>query len=231
MPETLPERFTATRSRIVHAALQYGRSPESIRLLAVSKAHPANSIRELARLGQSEFGENYLQEALTKIDELADLKLTWHFIGQIQSNKTRPIAERFDWVHTVDRLRIAQRLNEQRPHHAPRLNVCIQVSLEHEAGKGGTEPHELLALASAIREYPRLHLRGLMCIPPPQEKFEDQRAHFARLFDIQKALSQQKFDLDTLSMGMSADLEAAIAAGSTLVRVGTALFGERDLKK
>lgn len=230
MPDTLSERLSATRSRIAHAAVQYGRAAESVRLLAVSKTQPPELIREMANHGQTEFGENYLQEALEKIEQLAELELTWHFIGQIQSNKTRPIAEHFDWVHTIDRARIAQRLNEQRPHYAAPLNVCIQVSLEDEPGKGGVTAQELNDLASVINELPRLQLRGLMCIPPPRDAFDEQRALFEHMFSLYEGLNRDGFQLDTLSMGMSGDLEAAIAAGSTLVRVGTALFGERTRK-
>jgi pyridoxal phosphate enzyme (YggS family) len=228
--QTLQDRLNATRARIREAALRYGRDPESICLVAVSKTHPASTVRELAALGQRDFGENYLQEALPKLEALADLPLTWHFIGQIQSNKTAAIAERFAWVHTVDRERIARRLNEQRPHHAPPLNVCIQVRLVDEPGKGGIAPEALPALASTMRELPRLRLRGLMCIPPPYERFEEQCAVFERLHALSLELQAQGIPLDTLSMGMSGDLEAAIAAGSTMVRIGTALFGDRPPK-
>jgi pyridoxal phosphate enzyme (YggS family) len=198
-----------------------------VRLLAISKGQPAASIRRLAELGQLEFGENYVQEALPKIAALQDLPLTWHYTGQIQANKTRSIAATFDWVHTVDRERIAQRLDEQRPEGSPPINVCIQVRLEEEAGKGGIDPGEVPSLAELFRAFPRLRLRGLMCIPPPRESFEEQRAQFQRLTDCLLDLNRRGLALDTLSMGMSQDLEAAIAAGATLVRVGTALFGAR----
>lgn len=196
-------------------------------LVAISKSQPAEALRAVAELGQRDFGENYLQEALPKIQALADLDLVWHFTGQLQSNKTRAVAEHFAWVHTLDRDRIAVRLSEQRPHHAPLLNVCIQVRLEDEPGKGGVPPGELLALAARVRDLPKLKLRGLMCIPPPAETFDSQRAWFDRLARCRDELIAQGFDLDTLSMGMSADLEAAIAAGATWVRIGTAIFGER----
>lgn len=223
----LRERFEATRTRIASAALPYGRRSDSVGLVAVSKTQPAERIRALADYGQRDFGENYLQEALPKLTALADLKLTWHFIGQLQANKTRAVAENFLWVHTLDRERIAVRLNEQRPHFAPPLNVCIQVRLADEPGKGGAAPGELPALAARIRGLPRLALRGLMCVPPPRESFQEQRDLFAQVAEHQRELVRQGFELDTLSMGMSADLEAAIAAGATWVRIGTAIFGER----
>lgn len=226
----LRESLEETRKRIASAATRYGRTPESVGLVAVSKTQPAGRIREVAGYGQRDFGENYLQEALGKIDELRDLDLTWHFIGQLQANKTRPVAERFHWVHTVDRERIAVRLNDQRPHYAPPLNICIQVQLEDEPGKGGLGPREVSGLAHSIKGLPRLTLRGLMCIPPPRESFEEQFALFARLEQLQRTLNDEGFQLDTLSMGMSADLEAAIAAGATWVRVGTGIFGERPRK-
>jgi hypothetical protein len=207
--------------------MRYGREADSVRLIAVSKTQPAAAIRSLAELGQTEFGENYLQEAVPKLAALADLSLTWHFIGQLQANKTRTVAEHFHWVHTLDRERIAVRLNEQRHAHAPPLNVCIQVRLEDEPGKGGISKTELAPLARRIVELPRLRLRGLMCIPPPREGFEAQRQLFAELADCARELREQGMELDTLSMGMSGDLEAAIAAGATCVRIGTAIFGER----
>lgn len=225
--DPLIERWSETRQRVAAAALRYGRAPESVGLLAIGKGQPIERLRTLAVAGQRDFGENYLQEALDKIAALADCTVTWHFTGQIQSNKTRPIAEHFAWVHTVDRERIATRLQEQRPSHAPPLNICIQVSLEDEPGKGGVAPAELLALATRIRALSRLRLRGLMCIPPARESFADQFALFDGLRTHFLELNRAGFELDTLSMGMSADLEAAIAAGATWVRIGTALFGER----
>lgn len=223
----LRKRLEETRTRIASAAQRYGRSADSVALLAVSKAQPAHAIRALAEHGQRDFGENYLQEALPKLTALADLPLTWHFIGRVQSNKTRAVAEHFQWVHTLDRERIAVRLNDHRPHYAPPLNICIQVRLAEEPGKGGVSPDELPQLARSILGLPRLKLRGLMCIPPPRETFAEQRAAFAGLAAFQRRLIEQGFALDTLSMGMSADLEAAIAAGATWVRVGTAIFGQR----
>jgi pyridoxal phosphate enzyme (YggS family) len=207
--------------------MRYGRAADSVRLIAVSKTQPAAAIRALAECGQQDFAENYLQEALPKLAALADLPLTWHFIGQLQANKTRAVAEHFQWVHTLDRERIAVRLNEQRGAHGPPLNVCIQVRLEDEPGKGGISKTELAPLARRVLELPRLRLRGLMCIPPPRAGFEAQRQLFAELADCARALREQGMQLDTLSMGMSGDLEAAVAAGATCVRIGTAIFGER----
>lgn len=226
--DLLRSRLQETRTRIASAASKHGRPPDSVRLLAISKSQPHEAIRALAELGQRDFGENYLQEALPKIAALSDLELTWHFTGQLQSNKTRPVAQHFDWVHTVDRERIAVRLNDQRPHYALPLNVCIQVRLVEEPGKGGVAPSELLPLAQRIRELPKLALRGLMCIPPPSSDFETQRARFEELARYQRELIAQGFELDTLSMGMSDDFEAAIAAGATWVRIGTAIFGPRS---
>jgi pyridoxal phosphate enzyme (YggS family) len=221
------ERLVETRNRIASAAMRYGRDADSVRLIAVSKTQPAAAIRALAELGHEDFGENYLQEALPKLAALADLPLTWHFIGQLQANKTRAVAEHFQWVHTLDRERIAVRLNEQRGAHAPPLNVCIQVRLEDEPGKGGISKTELAPLARRVLELPRLRLRGLMCIPPQREGFEAQRQLFAQLADCARELRAQGMPLDTLSMGMSGDLEAAVAAGATCVRIGTGIFGER----
>lgn len=226
----LSERWTQTRHRIADLATQWGRLCDSVGLVAISKGHPAADLRQLASLGQRDFGENYLQEALPKQQQLQDLKLTWHFTGQLQGNKTRAVAEHFDWVHTLDRERIAVRLNEQRPHHAPPLNICVQVSLVPEPGKGGVSPAELLPLAQRIAALPKLKLRGLMCIPPPRDTFDEQRALFEQLAECQRGLVAAGLAVDTLSMGMSADLDAAVAAGATWVRIGTAIFGER-LKK
>jgi pyridoxal phosphate enzyme (YggS family) len=191
----------------------------------VSKTKPASAVREAYAAGVRDVGENYLQEALTKQQELSDLALIWHFIGPIQSNKTRAIAEHFDWVHSVDRLKIAQRLGEQRPAGLAPLNVCLQVNVSGEASKSGCEPADLPALAHAVCALPGLRLRGLMAIPQPTDDRASQEAAFARLRELQESLG---LDLDTLSMGMSHDLEAAIAQGATWVRIGTALFGARD---
>jgi pyridoxal phosphate enzyme (YggS family) len=215
---TLGERINA-------AAQAAQRDPSSIGLLAVSKTKPAQALREAYEAGLRDFGENYLQEALGKQVELADLPLCWHFIGPIQSNKTRAIAENFAWVHSVDRLKIAQRLSEQRPDNLPPLNICIQVNVSGEVSKSGCTPADLPALAEAISALPRLKLRGLMAIPEPTDDTAEQNAAFAAVRDLQ---AQLKLPLDTLSMGMSHDLEAAIAQGATWVRIGTALFGARD---
>lgn len=223
----LAERYAQTQTRIASAASGHGRSVRSVALIAISKGQPASAIRELARLGQRDFGENYLQEAIPKLESLRDLPLTWHFTGQIQANKTRLIAENFQWVHTVDRERIAVRLNDQRSPHIAPLNVCLQVRLEDEEGKGGAEPAEIEALAAKVAQLPRLRLRGLMTLPPPRETFAEQKSLFDSLAALLHTLNERGFDLDTLSMGMSGDLEAAVSAGATLVRVGTAVFGER----
>ena len=228
--QNLRNQWEQTRQRIATAAIKWGRLCDSVGLVAISKGHPASALRTVAGFGQQDFGENYLQEALPKIQALADLSLTWHFTGQLQGNKTRTVAEHFQWVHTLDRERIAVRLNEQRPHYAPPLNVCLQVSLEPEPGKGGVTPEQLLDLAQSVAKLPKLKLRGLMCIPPPRDTFEEQRALLEQLAACQRRLVEAGFELDTLSMGMSADLEAAVAAGATWVRIGTAIFGVRPAR-
>lgn len=210
------------------AEQQSARTAGSVRLLAVSKTWPAEKLRQVAREGQRRFGENYLQEALEKIDALADLELEWHFIGPIQSNKTRDIASRFDWAQSIDRLKIAQRLNAQRPDNLPPLNVCIQVNIDQEASKSGVAAEDVMPLALAINELDRLRLRGLMVIPARHHDETAQRASFHRAQMLFKALQERFDDIDTLSMGMSGDLQVAIAEGSTMVRIGTALFGQRD---
>ena len=222
---TIAKNIAKVRTRIREAAQACGRDPETVGLLAVSKTKPAAAVREAHACGQRDFGENYLQEALNKQAELSDLALTWHFIGPIQSNKTRPIAEHFAWVHSVDRLKIAQRLSEQRPAHLPPLNICLQVNVSGEASKSGCAPEELPALALAVSQLPNLRLRGLMTIPEPTSDVTQQHAACARLRQLRDDLN---LELDVLSMGMSDDLEAAIAEGATWVRIGTALFGARD---
>ena len=226
-PQNLTLHVNHVRSRIRGAAIAAGRDPNSVILVAVTKAKPAESVRLAASAGVTDFGENYLQEAEVKMDRLADLKLRWHFIGGIQSNKTRAIAERFDWVQSVDRFSVARRLSEQRPFHAPPLNVCIQVALVPEPNKGGVPPDGLAELAAAMAGLPRLSLRGLMCVPPPQPNAAAERTVFARLRAALEDLNAGGLKLDTLSMGMSGDFESAIAEGATLVRIGTALFGAR----
>ncbi|CAI8714879.1 PLP homeostasis protein [Pseudomonas sp. IT-P171] len=222
---TIADNIALVSSRIRAAALAAHRDEHSVQLLAVSKTKPADAVREAHAAGLRDFGENYLQEALGKQLELTDLPLIWHFIGPIQSNKTRAIAEHFDWVHSVDRLKIAQRLSEQRPADLPPLNICIQVNVSGEASKSGCTPTDLPALAHAISELPRLKLRGLMAIPEPTEDRAAQDAAFSAVQSLQASLN---LPLDTLSMGMSHDLESAIAQGATWVRIGTALFGARD---
>ena len=222
---TIAGNIAQVEARIRAAALAVHRDVTSIHLLAVSKTKPAAALREAHAAGVRDFGENYLQEARAKQVELADLPLCWHFIGPIQSNKTRDIAEHFAWVHSVDRLKIAQRLSEQRPADLPPLNICIQVNVSGEASKSGCTPADLPALAAAISALPRLKLRGLMAIPEPTEDRAEQDAAFAQVRSLQERLN---LGLDTLSMGMSHDLESAIAQGATWVRIGTALFGARD---
>jgi pyridoxal phosphate enzyme (YggS family) len=195
--------------------------------MAVSKGKSAEIVGQAATAGVTDFGENYLQEAIPKIDQLGELEVRWHYIGQIQSNKTRPIAQRFAWVHSLDRIGIARRLSAQRPFHAPPLQVCLQVALIAEPAKGGAEPESLPQLAAEVADLPRLQLRGLMCIPPPQPDAAAERAMFARLRELRDRLNANGLKLDTLSMGMSADFESAIAEGATMVRIGTALFGAR----
>ncbi|MBK5546612.1 YggS family pyridoxal phosphate-dependent enzyme [Pseudomonas sp. TH04] len=222
---TIADNIGLVSERIRAAAHAVQRDESSIHLLAVSKTKPAQAVREAYAAGMCDFGENYLQEALGKQAELNDLPLSWHFIGPIQSNKTRAIAENFAWVHSVDRLKIAQRLSEQRPADLPPLNICIQVNVSGEASKSGCTPADLPALAAAISALPRLKLRGLMAIPEPTEDRAEQDVAFATVRDLQASLN---LGLDTLSMGMSHDLESAIAQGATWVRIGTALFGARD---
>lgn len=216
------------QTRIAAAAETAGRAPETVRLVAVSKTRPAADIAAAADAGQRDFGENYLQEALPKIDALREHDLLWHFIGPIQSNKTRDIAAAFDWVHSVDRFKVARRLSEQRPDARGPLDVCLQVNVDAEAGKAGVAPAEVAELAHAVADLPRLRLRGLMAIPAPTRDPAAQRRPFAALRRLLDDLNAAGLALDTLSMGMTDDLEAAIAEGATTVRVGTAVFGPRS---
>jgi hypothetical protein len=229
-PQNLPERIAAVQERVARAAARAGRNAQSVTLLAVGKAQPPELLAAAAGCGLKHFGESYLQEALAKIAALPDRELTWHFVGRVQANKTRPIAETFAWVHALDRLKVAERLAAQRPFHAPPLNVCLQVNLAQERTKGGVTPAELPALAAAVAALPRLALRGLMCIPPEESEPARQRAWFARLRELLDRLNTAGARLDTLSMGMSGDFEAAIAEGATIVRLGTALFGPRPVQ-
>jgi PLP dependent protein len=226
-PQNLPARIQAVQERVARAAEAAGRSAQSVTLLAIGKAQPLPLLNSAAACGLEHFGESYLQEALAKITALRERGLTWHFVGRVQANKTRPIAEEFAWVHALDRVRIAERLAAQRPPHAPPLNVCLQVNLAGEDAKGGVAPEELAPLAAAVAKLPRLALRGLMCIPPEEAEPARQRAWFAKLRELRDQLNVQGARLDTLSMGMSGDFEAAIAEGATIVRLGTALFGPR----
>jgi pyridoxal phosphate enzyme (YggS family) len=231
----ISDNLQAVHTAIVEAAHKADRDPATVQLLAVSKTFGPDAVVEAAANGQVAFGENYLQEALDKISAVQalrpDLALTWHFIGPIQSNKTRQIAAHFDWVHAVDREKTAQRLSDQRPDGLPPLNICLQVNISGEASKGGVAPDEVSALAAAVASMPRLRLRGLMAIPEPAGSMEQQRATFARMRELLSRLRAEGLAVDTLSMGMSGDLAAAIAEGSTIVRIGTAIFGQRDYAK
>lgn len=224
---SIAQRLQAVRARLAAAAAAAGRAPDEVALLAVSKTWPADAVRQAAAAGQRAFGENYVQEGVAKAEALRGLGLEWHFIGPLQSNKTRAVAGAFDWVHSIDRLKIAERLSAQRDVHRPPLNVCIQVNVSGEASKSGVSPDELDALAHAVAALPRLRLRGLMCIPEPSEDPALLRARFALLRERLAGLGAQGLALDTLSMGMSHDIEPAVAEGATIVRVGTAIFGGR----
>jgi pyridoxal phosphate enzyme (YggS family) len=226
-PHFSSARLKAVHARIEEAERRAGRAPGSVRLLAVSKQQPVEEIESAVAAGQLEFGENYVQEGVAKIERLRGCPLTWHFIGRVQGNKTREVAEYFQWVHTVDRERIATRLDAQRPQLAPPLEVLLQVRLGDEPAKGGVTPEELPGLADAVSRLPRLRLRGLMCIPPPTPDETAQRVPFRRLRGLLEELNRRGHALDVLSMGMSDDLEAAILEGATLVRIGTAVFGPR----
>lgn len=224
----ISDNLKQVNAQISQACAEFGRSADAVHLLAVSKTFGPEAVREAYAAGQRAFGENYIQEAVEKTLLLQDLTdIEWHMIGPIQSNKTRLVAEHFDWVHSVDRLKIAQRLSEQRPPHLPALQICLQVNIDGGANKAGCLPQEAAALAQEIAQLPRLQLRGLMAIPEPAPDFIASSAVFARTFDLFNVISGQIPSMDTLSMGMSADLRAAVSAGSTMVRVGTAIFGIR----
>jgi pyridoxal phosphate enzyme (YggS family) len=218
----------AVRERIERAARAAGRDPSGIRLLAVSKTFSPAAIREAFQGGQHAFGENYMQEAIQKMDALVDLPVEWHYIGPIQSNKTKPLAERFQWVHSIDRLRIAERLSAARPADLPPLDICIQVNVSDESTKSGITPGQALELASQVKALPRLRLRGLMTIPEPTDDRALQLERFAQLRRLKERIASAGIALDTLSMGMTDDLEAAIEEGATLIRVGRGIFGERE---
>ena len=224
---TISKALQAVQTRILRAATQCGRAPDSIHLIAVSKKVQAETLRSAFEAGQRTFGESYVQEALPKIAALEDLAITWHFIGPLQSNKTKLVAENFAWVHSVERIKVAQRLSEQRPAHLPSLNLCLQVNVSGEASKAGVTPAEIHALAQAVSTLPKVKLRGLMAIPEPTQDLALQHTQLRLLRNLFDQLNAQGFDLDTLSMGMSDDLEAAIAEGATQLRVGSAIFGAR----
>lgn len=226
---SIANNLTQLHERITEAEQNYGRAQGSVNLLAVSKAQPVTNLIQAIEAGQHIFGENYLREALLKIDVFKERNLEWHFIGKIQSNKTKAIAEHFSWVHTIDRLKTAERLNAQRPENLPPLNVCIEVNIDEEINKTGAKLHELAALALTITKLPRLKLRGLMTIPKIRHTFEEQREPFRKLRLALEQLQHQGLRLDTLSMGMSNDFVAAIAEGATIIRIGTALFGPRSI--
>jgi pyridoxal phosphate enzyme (YggS family) len=225
---SIAENLHAVRMRIERAAERARRSPTEVELLAVSKTFPASFVEAAYGAGQTAFGESYAQEGVTKVTALAGLKLDWHFIGPVQSNKTRAIAEHFSWVHSIERPKVAARLNDARPSHLPPLNVCIQINVSDETTKHGVPPGGERSLADAIAKLPRLRLRGLMAIPEPSADPAARRRPYARLRELKETLAARGYALDTLSMGMSDDLEAAIAEGATIVRVGTAIFGTRS---
>ena len=226
--KNLLERLQRLRMEIEQAERQFGRDPGSVKLLAVSKTRDVADILALAQLGVSDFGENYVQEGRTKIEQLSEQPNTWHFIGPIQSNKTRQIAECFHWVHSVDRVKIASRLNAARPPDMPPLNICLQVNIDAESSKSGVEPDEVQQLAEQVLPLTRLKLRGLMGMPAPVDDFATQRRAFMKLRGLQEQLIDTGYRLDTLSMGTTNDMRAAIAEGATIVRIGTALFGPRS---
>ena len=224
----IADNLQAVQARISNAAAAVGRSPESVRLLAVSKTWPLACVLDAAEAGQRAFGENYVQEGIDKIAAVSGRNLEWHFIGPLQSNKTKPVAEHFDWVHSIDRLKIAERLSAQRPAYLAPLQVCVQINVSGEASKSGCAPDEALALCRAVAALPGLQLRGLMAIPEPTDDLQAQRIPFRKLRELREQICAAGLPLDILSMGMSHDLEAAVAEGATIVRIGTAIFGERN---
>ena len=224
----ITDHLRQVRDRVKKAASDAARSADEITIVAVSKKHPVTAIEAAYAAGQCDFGENFVQEVATKIEALNRPDIRWHFIGHIQANKTKDVARLFDWVHTIDRIKVARRLNDQRPHYAAPLNVCIQVNLAEEPQKGGAAADEVAGLAEAILELPRLRLRGLMTMPPVDAGDATSKALFLELAGIKSTLVAKGLELDTLSMGMSADLETAVTCGSTIVRIGTAIFGSRD---
>ena len=225
---SIAENISQTLTRISEAEQRFSRPPGSVTLMAVSKTRPAEEVREAYQQGIKDFGENYLQDAVAKIEALSSLEICWHFIGPLQSNKTRPVAENFHWVHSVDRLKIARRLNDQRPAGLPPLNVCIQVNISEEFSKSGVALQEVEPLLAAMQELKNISVRGLMAIPKADMDEQQQRSTFAKLKNLQDSLRSSFPEMDTLSMGMSQDMDAAIAEGSTMVRIGTAIFGPRN---
>ena len=221
------ENLKLIRDLLAKSAVKAQRDPATVKLLAVCKKQPLTKVLEAAKAGQVDFGENFVQEGLEKIEKTADLGLTWHFIGHLQTNKTRSVAEHFDWVHTIDRLKTAQRLSRQRPASKGPLNICLQVNIDAETSKSGIAPEDVRELAEAVAELPGLRLRGLMCLPEARTAAEEQKEPFARLRKLAESLAARGLDIDTLSMGMSGDYDAAIAEGATIVRIGTAVFGPR----
>ncbi len=221
------ENLALIKDLLAKSALKAQREPGTVKLLAVSKKQPVDKVFEAANAGQRDFGENFVQEGLDKIEKTASLDLVWHFIGHLQTNKTRAVAEHFDWVHTIDRQKTAVRLSRQRPPEKPPLNICLQVNIDDEEAKSGISPDALTALARAVQELPNLKLRGLMCLPATRDTPDEQRKPFAKLRELAISLSANGIEIDTLSMGMSGDYDAAIAEGATVVRIGTAIFGPR----
>jgi PLP dependent protein len=230
MNHIIQSKLETVRDCINQAATKYNRSEESVRLLAVSKTRTSDEILAAYNCGQQRFGESYLQEAINKIDQLRDKSIEWHFIGRIQSNKTRTIAEKFDWVHSIDKLKHAQRLSDQRPETMAPLNICLQINIDNEDSKGGVRPCDAAEVIEQISQLPKLQLRGLMTLPSPRIGVDEQRKPFRRLRELRDKLATADLPLSTLSMGMSDDMEAAIAEGSTIVRVGTAIFGPRNYR-
>jgi pyridoxal phosphate enzyme (YggS family) len=230
MTQAIENRLQSVLSNIAQTTSALQRPSDSVQLLAVSKTRTADEIMAAYNYGQNRFGESYLQEAITKIAQLKDVGIEWHFIGRVQSNKTRLIAENFDWVHSIDKLKHAKRLNDQRPDSMAPLNICLQINIDNEDSKGGVEPGHAADLIQQISQLPRIRLQGLMTLPSPSQDMEEQRKPFARLRELRDRLATPELPLTTLSMGMSDDMVAAIAEGATIVRVGTAIFGPRNYK-
>ncbi len=230
MNQTIQSRLESVRNIIAQTVTEYQRPVDSVQLLAVSKTRTPDEIMAAYTSGQRRFGESYIQEAISKIDQLRETDIEWHFIGRVQSNKTRAIAEKFDWVHSIDKLKHAQRLNDQRPDTMPPMNICLQINVDNEESKGGVRPEDAKELIRKIKQLPRIRLRGFMTLPSPRHDMSAQRAPFRKLRELRDQLTTPDLPLATLSMGMSDDMEAAIAEKATIVRVGTAIFGPREYK-